>query len=182
MSQRRARLRRAPTPPLPCACESHRQLEVMKFGFLARSARPHRKAKPTPHHLANDFFSGFPWRIGVHRATSDELTMARIAALSGAGSFAQAVTTCDKSGPKTTGICESLCESPSQCPCKIWRREGDSNPTVLPVNKGESHGDSRIDSRNSIPSCPDLTQVVTAWAKLSAPIKAAILALVRTAS
>ena len=42
--------------------------------------------------------------------------------------------------------------------------------------------DSRIDSRNSIPSCPDLTQVVTAWAKLSAPIKAAILALVRTAS
>jgi len=63
-----------------------------------------------------------------------------------------------------------------------WRREGDSNPNVLPVNKGESHGDSRIDSRNSIPSCPDLTQVVTAWAKLSAPIKAAILALVRTAS
>ena len=63
-----------------------------------------------------------------------------------------------------------------------WRRGGDSNPTVLPVNKGESHGDSRIDSRNSIPSCPDLTQVVTAWAKLSAPIKAAILALVRTAS
>jgi len=62
-----------------------------------------------------------------------------------------------------------------------WRREGDSNPTVLPVNKGESHGDSRIDSRNSIPSCPDLSQVVTAWAKLSAPIKAAILALVRTA-
>jgi hypothetical protein len=63
-----------------------------------------------------------------------------------------------------------------------WRREGDSNPTVLSVNKGESHGDSRIDSRNSILSCPDLTQVVTAWAKLSAPIKAAILALVRTAS
>jgi len=62
-----------------------------------------------------------------------------------------------------------------------WRRGGDSNPTVLPVNKGESHGDSRIDSRNSIPSCPDLSQVVTAWAKLSAPIKAAILALVRTA-
>ena len=62
-----------------------------------------------------------------------------------------------------------------------WRREGDSNPTVLPVNKGESHGDSRIDSRNSIPCCPDLSQVVTAWEKLSAPIKAAILALVRTA-
>ena len=58
---------------------------------------------------------------------------------------------------------------------------GDTNPTVLPVNKGESHGDSRIDSRNPIPSCPDLAQVVTAWAKLSSPIKTAILALVKTA-
>src|ERR1035438_2098063 len=87
--------------------------------------------------------------------------MARIAALSGAGSFSQAVTTWDSSGLNGTKICESLCESPSEFPCKIWRREGDSNPTVLPVNKGESHGDSRIDSRNSITSCPDLTQVVT---------------------
>src|SRR5208283_4399338 len=107
--------------------------------------------------------------------------IARIAALSGAGSFAQAVTTWDKSCPKTTGICESLCESPSRFPCKIWRREGDSNPTVLPVNKGESHGDSRIDSRNPITACPDLAQVVTAWEKLPAPLKAAILAIVKSA-
>src|SRR5208283_3667874 len=107
--------------------------------------------------------------------------MARIAALSGAGSFSQAVTTWDSSGLNWTEVCESLCESPSEFPCKDWRREGDSNPTVLPVNKGESHGDSRIDSRNPIPSCPDLAQVVTAWAKLSSPIKTAILALVKTA-
>ena len=62
-----------------------------------------------------------------------------------------------------------------------WRRGGDSNPTILPVNKGESHADSRIDSRNPIPSCPELSQVVTAWAKLPAAIKTAILALVNTA-
>ena len=62
-----------------------------------------------------------------------------------------------------------------------WRREGDSNPNVLPVNKGKSHTDSRIDSRNLIVSCPELSQVVTAWAKLPAPIKAAVLALVKTA-
>ena len=39
------------------------------------------------------------------------LTMARIAALSGAGSFAQAVTTWDSSGHDATGFCESICES-----------------------------------------------------------------------
>ena len=47
---------------------------------------------PTP--LAYGFFSGFPWRVGAHCAPSEELTMARMAALSGAGSLAQAVTTC----------------------------------------------------------------------------------------
>ena len=93
--------------------------------------------------------------------------MATIAALSGSASFAQAVTTCARRGQARTLLCVSSCVPASQNPCKDWRREGDSNPTVLPVNKGESHGDSRIDSRNSIPSCPDLTQVVTAWAKLS---------------
>src|SRR5208283_564970 len=107
--------------------------------------------------------------------------MARIAALSGTGSFSQAVTIWDSSGLNGTEICESLCESPLEFPCKIWRREGDSNPNVLPVNKVESHGDSRIDSRNSIPSCPDLAQVVTAWEKLPAPLKAAILAIVKSA-
>ena len=60
-----------------------------------------------------------------------DLTMARIAPLSGAGSFSQAVTTWDSSGLNGTEVCESLCESPSQFPCKIWRREGDSNPRYL---------------------------------------------------
>jgi hypothetical protein len=69
-------------------------------------------------------------------------------------------------------------ENPSK---DLWRREGDSNPTVLPVNKGKSDGDSRIDSRNPITSCPDLAQIVMAWAKLPAPLKAAILAIVNSA-
>src|SRR5208283_342205 len=61
--------------------------------------------------------------------------MARIAALSGAGSFSQAVTTWDSSGLNGTEVCESLCESPLEFPCKIWRREGDSNPRkLIPVN------------------------------------------------
>ena len=50
---------------------------------------------------------------------------------------------------------------------------------LSPPIKGNLHDDSRIDSRNSIPSCPDLSQVVTAWAKLPAPLKAAILAIVK---
>jgi hypothetical protein len=41
-----------------------------------------------------------------------DLTMARMAALSGAGSFSQAVTTWDKSELVGTEICESICESP----------------------------------------------------------------------
>ena len=51
--------------------------------------------------------------------------MARIAALSGAGSFAQAVTTWDSSCPnEATGICESLCESPFEFPKEagVFRR------------------------------------------------------------
>jgi hypothetical protein len=38
-------------------------------------------------------FAWFPWRIRVHGATSEELTMARIAALSGSGSLDQTLTT-----------------------------------------------------------------------------------------
>ena len=54
--------------------------------------------------------------------------MARIADLSGAGSFAQAVTTWARSGQDVIGVRESIRESRSEFPCKEWRREGDSNP------------------------------------------------------
>ena len=53
-------------------------------------------------------------------------------------------------------------------------------PLSPPVFIGNSEDDSRIDSRNSIPSCPDLTRIVKAWAKLPAPLKAAILAIVNS--
>jgi hypothetical protein len=50
--------------------------------------------------------------------------------------FFPSVTTWDSSGLNGTEICESLCESPSQFPCKIWRREGDSNPKTFRSNQG----------------------------------------------
>ena len=54
-------------------------------------------------------------------------------------------------------------------------------PLSPPLFIGNSEDDSRIDSRNPIPSYPDLARIVTAWAKLPAPLKAAILAIVKSA-
>jgi hypothetical protein len=48
-------------------------------------------------------------------------------------------------------------------------------------NKGNPHDDAQIDSQFPVASSPELSQVVTAWAKLPAPLKAAILAIVKTA-
>ena len=47
--------------------------------------------------------------FGIHRAPSEELTMARIAALSGSGSFAQDATTLVSSGQTASGICARPC-------------------------------------------------------------------------
>ena len=118
--------------------------------------------------------------VTIHRGTSlwEVPTIARIAALSGAGSLAQALTTCASSGQTETLLCVPSCVPASGFPCEIWRREGDSNPTIVPANKGESHDDSRIDSRNQIPFCPDLARVVTVWPKLPMPLRTAILAIV----
>ena len=55
---------------------------------------------------------------------------------------------------------------------------GDSNPTISGENIKDSRADSRLDSRIQVVACPDLARVVTAWAKLPAPLKAAILAIV----
>ena len=54
--------------------------------------------------------------------------MARIAALSGAGSFSQTVTIRVRSEQVETLACVPSCVPASQTPCKKWRREGDSNP------------------------------------------------------
>src|ERR1022692_2268753 len=63
-------------------------------------------------------------RVYFHGWPSVELMIARTAALSGVGSFAQAVTTWDKSCPKTTRICASICASPSEFPNEsdVFRR------------------------------------------------------------
>jgi hypothetical protein len=48
-------------------------------------------------------------------------------------------------------------------------------------NNGNPHDDSQRDSQISVSSSPELSQVVTAWDKLPAPLKAAILAIVNSA-
>jgi hypothetical protein len=107
--------------------------------------------------------------------------MARIAALSGAGSFAHAVTTWDKSCPKMTGICESLCESPHDSLVKYGGERGIRTPQFPADNKGNPHDDAQIDSQFPVASSPELSQVVTAWTKLPVALKAAILAIVKSA-
>jgi hypothetical protein len=48
-------------------------------------------------------------------------------------------------------------------------------------NNGNPHDDAQIDSQIPVASSPELSQVVNAWEKLPAPLKAAILAIVKTA-
>jgi hypothetical protein len=48
-------------------------------------------------------------------------------------------------------------------------------------NNGNPHDDAQIDSQIPVASSPELSQVVTAWEKLPAPLKTAILAIVKTA-
>jgi hypothetical protein len=64
-----------------------------------------------------------------------------------------------------------------------YRREivGFESPSLRHILQGNSDGDSQRDSQTSVPLSPDLSQVVTAWEKLPAPLKAAILAIIKTA-
>ena len=55
-----------------------------------------------------------------------------------------------------------------------------SNPLQLNENAGKSDVASPIASPVSVTLGHDLSQVVTAWAKLPAPLKAAILAIVNS--
>jgi hypothetical protein len=56
------------------------------------------------------------------------------------------------------------------------------NLQKTPVSLGNSNGDTQRDSQIPVASLHELSQVVTAWAKLPVPLKAAILAIVRTAA
>ena len=71
-----------------------------------------------------------------------ELTMARIAALSGAGSFAQAVTTRARSGHDTTLIRESNRESARESLMFSPEIVGFESPSLRHSLQGNSDGDS----------------------------------------
>jgi hypothetical protein len=58
---------------------------------------------------------------------------------------------------------------------------GIRTPQFPADNKGNPHDDAQIDSQFPVASSPELSQVVTAWEKLPAPLKAAILAIIKSA-
>jgi hypothetical protein len=58
---------------------------------------------------------------------------------------------------------------------------GIRTPSNSAENNGNPHNNSQRDSQIPVPSSSDLSQVVTAWEKLPAPFKAAILAIVKSA-
>jgi hypothetical protein len=59
--------------------------------------------------------------------------------------------------------------------------EGVRIPSLRHILQGNRDGDSQRDSQTSVPLSPELSHVVTAWEKLPAPLKAAILAIINSA-
>jgi len=62
-----------------------------------------------------------------------------------------------------------------------WSERQDSNLQKTPASSENSKGDTQRDSQTPVVLGRDLSQVVTAWVKLPAPLKAAILAIVNSA-
>jgi hypothetical protein len=71
--------------------------------------------------------------------------------------------------------------SPWVTTSQIGGEGGIRTPQNPANNNGNPHDDAQIDSQIPVASSPELSQVVTAWEKLPAPLKAAILAIVKTA-
>jgi hypothetical protein len=65
---------------------------------------------------------------------------------------------------------------------KKWSERQDLNLQKAPVSSGNPNSDTQRDSQIPVAPLHDLSQVVTAWAKLPTLLKAAILAIVRTAA
>ena len=107
--------------------------------------------------------------------------MARTAAFNETGSFAQVVTIRVRSGQEGIEFREPIRESPSDFPIKNGGERGIRTPQNPANNNGNPHDDAQIDSQIPVASSPELSQVVTAWEKLPAPLKTAILAIVKTA-
>lgn len=53
-------------------------------------------------------------------------------------------------------------------------------PLSPPLLQGNSEAGTQLGTQSQVAACPDLSRVVTAWAKLSVPLKAAILAIVNS--
>jgi hypothetical protein len=62
-----------------------------------------------------------------------------------------------------------------------WWALQDSNLCETSISLANPDGDAQRDAQNQVALGRDLSQVVTAWAKLSEPLKAAILAIVNSA-
>jgi hypothetical protein len=63
-----------------------------------------------------------------------------------------------------------------------WSERQDLNLQKTPDSVENPNGDTQRDSQTPVVLGPDLSQVVTAWVKLPAPLKAAILAIVKSAA
>ena len=77
---------------------------------------------------------------------STDLTMARIAVLSEAGSFPQAVTTLDKSCPAVTGSCGAVCEGEAVLAASLldlWRVRAPPLPPVFSLGKRAFSSETR---------------------------------------
>jgi hypothetical protein len=59
---------------------------------------------------------------------------------------------------------------------------GFESPPLRHILQGNSEADTQLGTQAKVVACPQLAQVVSAWVKLPAPLKAAILAIVNTAT
>jgi hypothetical protein len=76
-------------------------------------------------------------------------------------------------------LAPSLCEENLQS--SVWCPRQDLNLQKSSDSLGNADGNAQIDAQILVVLGHDLSQVVTAWAKLPAPLKAAILAIINSA-
>jgi hypothetical protein len=63
---------------------------------------------------------------------------------------------------------------------KEWSERQDSNLSEPPDSQSVANPGTQRDTQTQVVLGPELSQVVTAWAKLPVPLKAAILAIIKT--
>ena len=61
-----------------------------------------------------------------------------------------------------------------------WSERQDSNLSIRRKNKGKWKHDAQRDAQKLVPSIAEVKQVIMAWPKLPAPLKAAILAIINS--